>query len=168
MSLDIILDVATKVGAPIIKKLLTDTVGGTVGAIGGAVVDAITEKAGVQSPEALDQVHPEVLEGAVLAVEQQLASASLEAQKTGNDLMLAEMQKDSAFGWMWRPAGMWLMLLCILWDVIGTPLLNALFIAAGSAVQIRPLVSFPELVTVFTVYSGLYMGGHTAKQIFKR
>ena len=77
--------------------------------------------------EAPYDLQPE-LEAAISAVEQespQLIEALLESQRQANELMLAEMQKDSAFGWMWRPAGMWMMLAVFGWLAMGRPIVNA-------------------------------------------
>lgn len=165
----ILVGVAAKVGAPIVKELLEKHLGGTAGQMGGAVVDAIAAEAGVP-PERLAHEPPSVLEEAVLNVEMdpQLILAHVEAQKLSNQLQLAEMEKDSAFGWMWRPAGMWLMLACIAWYIIISPLLNALLSALGAREGIVMIVDFASFVTVFVTYTTFYLGGHTAKSIFAK
>ena len=75
--------------------------------------------------------------------------------------MLEEMKKETAFGWLWRPAGMWLLLFCIAWYVVLLPLLNTLLSAAGARQGVLLIVSFSEFVPVFVTFVGLYMGGNT-------
>ncbi len=84
------------------------------------------------------------------------------------DLQLAEMNKESAFGWLWRPAGMWLMLACIAWYVCFRPLLNAALAALGSQVTIDIGLDMATFLTIFMTYAGLYMGGNTAKAIAQK
>lgn len=159
----ILLSAATKVGAPIVKGILEKHVGGTAGELGGVVIDAIAAKAGVPV-EQLEAEQADAIEAAVAAVEAEspeIIAAWTESQREANRLMLAEMGKESAFGWMWRPAGMWLMLACIAWYVILRPLLNALLAAAGSAVSIEIGLDVGNFLGIFTIYTGLYMGGNT-------
>lgn len=166
----ILIDIATKVGAPFVKGILREHLPGLAGDLGGEVIDAIAKRAGV-TPEQLPDVPAPELERAVAIVENAapaLVLAYAERQRLSNELQLAEMNKESAFGWMWRPAGMWLMLACIGWYVILVPLVNALLSAAGARGLIAPGVDFAAFTGVFVTYIGLYMGGHTAKQIFSK
>lgn len=159
----ILIDVAAKVGAPIIKKILQDKVGGVAGELGGTVIDAIAEKAGVQ-PEQLPGLPAPQIEAAVAAAEQETPEIILaynERQRMSNSLMLAEMNKESGFGWLWRPAGMWLMLACVAWYVALRPLLNAMLAAFGSPVAIDTGIDMSTFLTIFMTYAGLYMGGNT-------
>lgn len=166
----ILVEIAAKVGAPIVKSILQKHVGGTAGELGGVVIDAIAERAGV-SPADLPTVPAEQLEVAVRQVEEQspeLVTAWTESQREANRLMLAEMQKETAFGWLWRPAGMWLMLVCIGWYIVVRPLLNAVLWALGTATQIEIGLDVATFLGIFTIYTGLYMGGNTAKSIFAK
>lgn len=159
----ILIGVAAKVGAPIVKNLLQEHLGGTAGQVGGALIDAIAEKAGVP-PERLPSIPEPELERIVAEVEQespQLIEALLESQREANKLMLAEMQKDTGFGWMWRPFGMWLFLSLIGWFAMGRPVVNAILWAATPGLQIEAGVDWPTFLGMFTIYTGLYMGGNT-------
>lgn len=161
----ILLGVASQVGAPIIKGVLEKHVGGKAGEIGGKVVDAIAAKAGVKPDEILTLPRAEV-EAAVKAAEPETAElllAEAEGQRLANELMTAEMNKDSAFGWLWRPAGMWLMLICIGWYVFGISILSAIV-----GVAIAPPVDFGAFSQIFVAYSALYMGGNTAIRMLKK
>lgn len=167
----VLIGAAAKVGAPLVKSILEKHIGGAAGELGGVIVDAIAEKVGVPV-EDLGTVSAPKLEQAVAAVEAEtpeLVAAWTAAQSEANRLMLAEMQasKETPFGWLWRPAGMWLMLLCIAWYVMLVPLLNAILAAAGAREGIAQSVEFSSFVTVFVTYIGLYMGGHTAIRVTK-
>lgn len=166
----ILVGVAAKVGAPIVKSLLEQHLGGTASQVGGAVIDAIAERAGVPV-EKLPNLPEHELEDAVKSVEAdspQLIDALLESQREANKLMLAEMQKESAFGWMWRPAGMWMLLLLIGWFAMGRPIVNAILWAFMPGLQIEQGIDWPTLLGIFTVYTGLYMGGNTLLRTVKK
>lgn len=166
----ILIEVAARVGAPLLKDLLQKQIGGAAGDVGGVVIDAIAKRAGIPVDE-LPTADPAVIETAVKQAEAdipQILVQQLEAQRESNKLMIAEMQKDTGFGWLWRPAGMWLMLVGVAWYVIIAPLLNALLAALGSPVAIPSPVTFNEFVTVFMTYAGLYMGGNTVLRTIKK
>lgn len=166
----ILIEVAARVGAPLLKDLLQKQIGGAAGDVGGVVIDAIAKRAGIPVDE-LPTADPAMIESAVKQAEAdlpQILVQQLEAQRESNKLMIAEMQKDTGFGWLWRPAGMWLMLVGVAWYVIIAPLLNALLAALGSPVAIPSPVTFNEFVTVFMTYAGLYMGGNTVLRTIKK
>ncbi len=166
----ILLGAALRVGATTVKTILEKQVGGVAGEIGGTLIDAIAAQAGV-TVEELPTVPQATLDAAVSHVEQispELILAEIEQQREANRLMLAEMNKDSSFGWLWRPAGMWLMLVCIAWFVIVRPLLNAALWSFGVAVQIEVGLDLATFLGIFTIYTGLYMGGNTVIRAVKR
>jgi hypothetical protein len=166
----ILIDVAAKVGAPIVKRILKDKVGGVAAELGGTVIDAIATRAGVP-PEDLPALPAPQLEAAVAAVEVETPEMILaynERQQMSNDLMLAEMNKETGFGWLWRPAGMWLMLACVAWYVALRPLLNAALAALGSKVMIDLGIDMSTFLTIFMTYAGLYMGGNTVIRAVKK
>ena len=159
----ILIGAAVKVGAPIVKSILEKHVGGAAGELGGVVIDAIANKAGVPAEELPSLPVPQI-EAAVSAVEAEtpnLVAAWTAQQREANRLMLAEMAKETPFGWLWRPAGMWLLLGCIAWYVVLVPLLNTLLLAMGARQGVSLIVSFSEFVPVFVTFVGLYMGGNT-------
>lgn len=164
-----LIEAAARIGAPVVKSLLEKHVGGIAGAAGGAVIDAVAKQAGVP-PEQLPQLAPERLERAVKSVEQSpdLILAQARSQELGNDLMLAEMAQESRFGWMWRPAGMWLMLACVAWFIILRPVVNALLWAWMPSLQIEVGMDLTNFVAIFTIYAGLYMGGHTVMKTVEK
>jgi hypothetical protein len=159
----ILIGIAAKVGAPIVKGLLEQHLGGKAGQLGAAVIDAIAERSGVPV-EQLETLPPQQLAVAVQEIETEcpaILAAIVERQRQANDLMLAEMKKESSFGWMWRPAGMWLMIACIAWYVFVRPVLNAALWALSPGIQIEMGLDVATFLGIFTVYTGLYMGGNT-------
>lgn len=165
----VLIEAAARAGAPIVKSLLEKHVGGLAGEAGGAVIDAIAKQAGVP-PERLPQVPPERLERAIGIVEEtpDLILAHARSQELGNELMMAEMQKEHWFGWAWRPAGMWLMLSLVLWYAIVRPVLNAILWGYGTGIQIEVGIDLPNFLGIFTIYTGLYMGGHTVMRTVEK
>ncbi|WP_313194837.1 3TM-type holin [Shinella zoogloeoides] len=159
----ILLGAAAKVGAPIVKSILEKHVGGTAGELGSVVIDAIAEKAGVPAGE-LQAVPAPQLEQAVAAVEAEtpeLVTAWNAQQREANRLMIEEMKKETPFGWLWRPAGMWLMLGLVAWYAAIVPLLNTLLAALGARQGITLVIGWPDFFQVFLTFVGLYMGGNT-------
>lgn len=77
-----------------------------------------------------------------------------------NETLKAELDKGGpASTWAWRPGWMWLLAFVWLYALILRPLANAAFSAAIEAVDLT------ILMTLTGVFTGLYMGGHTAKSI---
>ncbi|PZU85211.1 MAG: hypothetical protein DI528_12815 [Shinella sp.] len=169
----ILIGAATKVGANVVKGILEKHVGGAAGDIGGTVIDAIARQAGVE-PDALPNLPPPQIEDAVNRVEADwspIITAEIERQRETNKLMLAEMEKatpESQWTWSWRPAGMWLMLACIAWYVMLRPVFNAALKAAGSATEIEIGIDVATFLGLFTIYTGLYMGGNTLLRTVKK
>lgn len=165
----ILIETAARIGAPVVKGLLEKHVGGIAGEAGGAVIDAIAKQAGVQ-PEQLPQLPADQLERAIDIVEESpdLILAHARSQELGNELMLAEMGQESRFGWMWRPAGMWLMLACVAWLMILRPVVNAMLWAWSPGLQIEVGLDIANFVAIFTIYTGLYMGGHTVMKTVEK
>ena len=157
----ILIDVAAKVGAPIVKSLLEKHVGGPIGDIGGMVIDAIAGRAGVP-PDDLRSVPTKDLEAAVAATEAdapQLVAAWVGQQREANRLMLAEMSKGRPWWtWGWRPAWMWFLGFLFLFRLVLVPVTDAIL---GSS--IAATVDLSTMMTLTAWFMGLYMGGHTVK-----
>ena len=155
----ILLTAATDLAVPIIKKILGDKLGGAGGEIAGKVIDAISEKAGV-SPEALPDLPPDDLQEAIVAAEPEAADILMhhvEGQRLMNETLQAELDKGGpTWTWAWRPGWMWLLAFVWLYALILRPLTNAAFGASIEAIDLG------ILMTLTGVFTGLYMGGHTA------
>lgn len=155
----ILLGAAGELAVPIIKKILGDKLGGTGGEIAGKVIDAIAEKAGV-SPDKLPDLPAGELETAIIAAEPEAADILMhhvESQRLMNETLQAEMDKGGpTWTWAWRPGWMWLLAFVWLYALILRPLTNAAFGASIEAIDLG------ILMTLTGVFTGLYMGGHTA------
>ncbi|MCR5855979.1 TraR/DksA C4-type zinc finger protein [Mesorhizobium sp. J428] len=113
----ILIAVAAKVGAPLVKSILEKKIGGKAGEIGGAVIDAIAGKADV-TPDELPRLPTDELEEAVRQVEAEapeMIAAFVEQQREQNRLQLEEMKTEPAWTWAWRPAGMWMFNALVVW-----------------------------------------------------
>lgn len=158
----ILLELATGVAVPFIKKVLSGKVGAD---LAGPVVDIVAGKLGVPA-EKIPEVaasDPAAVREALIAAEPEtaeLVQAHIESQRLANELQLAEINAGGpVWTWAWRPFGMWLFLALTFHLVALVPLLNV--------VLTSPLIlvmDIPTFVTLFITYSGLYMGGHTAKK----
>lgn len=157
----ILIEAATRVGAPIVKQLLEQHVGGTAGEIGGMIIDAIAGNAGV-APDALPSLPAKDLEAAVAAVEAEtphLVAAWVDQQREANRLMLAELDRsESWWTWAWRPAWMWFLGFLFLFRLVLVPIADAIL---GS--DIAAAVDLSTMMTLTAWFMGLYMGGHTLK-----
>lgn len=171
----ILIDVAGKVGAPIVKGLLEKYVGGVGSEIGGAVVDTIAGKLGVPVEDIATKPTADI-EAAVAATEQAAPQLLLDfatrQHELSNELQLAEMQKvgEPTWTWAWRPGGMWLLLGLIPFYAIVVPLIDLLLALFGSQQRLSAMLvlTVGAFVQLFTYYCALYMGGHTAKDLFAK
>jgi len=122
----------------------------------------IAEKAGV-APDRLPDVPAGELQDAIVAAEPNAADILMqhaESQRLMNEALKAELDKGGpTWTWAWRPGWMWLLAFVWLYALILRPLANAAF---GTAIE---AVDLTILMTLTGVFTGLYMGGHTAKNI---
>jgi len=161
----ILIGVATKVGAPIVKSILQEHVGGLAGEVGGSIIDAIAGRAGV-TPDKLPEVPQAQLEKAVLEVEAQdapeLLAHLLESQRLANELMMKEMDSGPFWSWAWRPGGMYLIGFFWLLYVLVYPLLNLFLRLFGATAELQTMVDVATLLAISGGFISLYMGGYTA------
>ncbi|RUM99044.1 hypothetical protein EET67_05245 [Pseudaminobacter arsenicus] len=156
----ILLDLAGSVAVPVIKSIFADKFGDG-GKLAGEVVDVVAGKLGVPAAKIQDQPPEKVQEALVAAdpIAADLLAQYVESQRLMNETIAGERDKGGpTWTWAWRPFGMWLFLALTAHYGVVVPLLNALLTS--------PLVlvlDIPTFVTLFITYTGLYMGGHTAK-----
>ncbi len=164
----VLIDAAAKVGAPIVKGLLEQYVGGTAADIGGQIIDMVAEAAGVE-PAALPSTPAGQVQEAVRSVEERTPELLIQwnvQQKQAIDLMRAEMDKGGpAWTWAWRPAGMWTFIGLFGWYAAGLPLLNLILGLIGAGERLGLVVDVGTLTTMFMFFSGFYMDGHAAQDI---
>jgi hypothetical protein len=156
----VILDAAAGLAVPFIKKILADRFG-TGGALAGEVIDTVAGKLGVPAEDIPGAPEPELREAIVAAepVAADLILAYVESQRLSNELQLAEMAKEQTWTWAWRPAWMYLIGFFWLWLIVAVPLANAI---TGASIDI---VDAGTLMTLTAAYLGLYLGGHTIKDV---
>lgn len=158
--------IAAEVGAPIVKKILEQQLGGTQGDLAGRIVDAIAGQAGV-APDKLDALatsQPEVVGAAIQTVEEMspdLIGLYADGLK-GQFALLQSEQKEPVWVWGWRPGWMYLLGLFWLWNIILLHVANAIWRIA------LPPVPFNDLLGLTGIFMGLYMGGHTVKDVFAK
>jgi hypothetical protein len=161
MPIAVLLPILAEIGAPILKKLLTDTLpDGLAKDLSGQVLDTIAGKLGVEpTPEAIKNCHdsnPDAVANAVKETEAEMSTLLVQ----GRDGMIA---REDAKGWFWnawRPAMSWLLIWMWGWNTTLLPLLNAAFRSTLPAVPYDTLISFCGIWLV------IYGGGHTLKSVF--
>ena len=159
----ILIGVAAKVGATMVKTVLEgklgSSIGGAAGDLAGTVIDTIASKAGVQ-PAELPNLPRKELEQAVTETEAMtpeliaLWQAGLQGQFA---LLMAEQEAWYQSAWRWG----WMYLLAVFWTfyLLVFPMVEAF---AGIDVQ---RVDLAVLLTLTTWFISLYMGGHTVKAL---
>lgn len=154
---------AAKVGAPVIKSILSKHVGGLPGTLAGTVIDHIAERVGVE-PEKLPDADPKELENAVRDVEVAtpeliaLYQRGIEGQFA---LLQADAQSESIWASAWRWG--WMYLLAFLW--LCAFLLFPIARAFGAVLE---PIDAATLMTLTGWFISLYMGGHTVKEFGKQ
>lgn len=162
--LDTILSSAVRTGSSVVKDIVSAQLGPTIGGLAGTVVDTIAAGLGVK-PEEVASADPVDLDAAVISAEHdpEILKLYVEQQRLTNDLLKAEMNKsESLWTWAWRPAWMWFLMLVWLCALIIFPLMRGM---TGSNIDIPDLAVVGNLTMIFLA---LYMGGHTAKDIWGR
>ncbi|PVE56315.1 hypothetical protein [Rhizobium rhizogenes] len=155
----ILLGAAAKVGAPIIKNVLEKHVGGFAGTLAGTVVDQVAERLGVE-PEAIPAASEEELNDAVSDIEVQMPEL-IAVYQQGLAGQFALLQAEQAEGfwpsaWRWG----WMYLLAFFW--ICALLIFPIARAFGSTLETMDIAT---LMTLTGWFIGLYMGGHTVKEL---
>ena len=154
---------AIQAGLPSIASILQRKLGDAGGALATDVLTTIASRAGakVEDLEKMADENPGKVLDAMRKVEPMtpeliaLYTKGLEQQFT---LLQAEIAEG---GWKaaWRPAGMWFVLVLWFYQIIGLHVANAIWKIA------LPASPWEQLVTFTGMYMGLYMGGHTIKDV---
>ena len=160
--LDTILSSAVRTGSGIVKDIVSAQLGPTIGGLAGTVVDTIADSLGVD-PVVIPTLPADQIDGAVVAAEDnpEILRLYVEQQRLTNDLFKAEMDKSEAlWTWAWRPAWMWFLMLAWFYALMVAPLIKGM---TGVSLEIPDL---GVLVSLTVTFLALYMGGHTAKDIW--
>lgn len=160
-----LLAVATQIGAPLIRRVLSDRIGAQNTELATSVVEAVARRAGVGVSD-LDWLAEDDQTSLVDAVRETEAAMpemlALYAQGLeGQFALLQAEQKGPWWGWAWRPAMMWLLAVLWLWNIIALHVANAIWKIA------LPPTDSATLLGLTSVYMALYMGGHTIKDVMR-
>jgi len=159
LAASIILEIATKIGAPIVKSIIQKKIGGTAGDLAGSVIDAVAEKVGVPADE-LATAPTDAVEAAVKEVEADAPEmiALWEQGLAGQFALLQAEQAEGGWASAWRWG--WMYLLAFFW--ITAFLLFP--VAKSFGFSVDP-IDLSVLATLTGWFISLYMGGHTIKAI---
>ena len=155
-----IVTLASQIGAPIIRDILSRKLGAQNGALAADVLERIAMRAGVPVEE-VDAAPTDTLKAAIQDVERE-SPELLALYAQGLEGQFALLQAEAADpAWMraWRPGGMYLIGFLWLWNVVILHVSNAAWKIA------LPPVPFEQLIQLSALYFGLYMGGHTVKDV---
>ena len=156
----ILAGIAAEIGAPLIKKILEPKIGATGGALAETVIKTIAEKAGAE-PIDLPELDRPALKAAIKQTEAEapeliaLYAAGLEGQFA----LLASETKEGFWQSAWRWGWMYLLALFWIWRIIFLPVLNR-----AIEQPVEP-IDMAVLMTLTSWFIGLYMGGHTLKEL---
>lgn len=158
----ILIEAATRVGAPLVKSILGSFLGDDAAEVGGVVIDTVAKKLGVQPAEIPDQP-PEKIDAAVKETESQAPELLVQwnvQQAQAIALQKAEMDKvgEPTWTWAWRPAWMWFLGFLWLYRFVIVPTVDA---AVGSSMGSS--LPFDTLFWLTGTFAAFYMGGHTLK-----
>jgi hypothetical protein len=154
---------ALSAGFPVIRAVLEQRLGDTAGGLAADVLGAVAGRAGVRTDqlEELAVQNPGRVIDAMREVEQmtpELVGLFAKGLEHQNALLLAEQEEG---GWKaaWRPLGMYFVMVLWAWQVVILHVCNAIWRIA------LPPMPYDQLVTFTGLYMGLYMGGHTLKDM---
>ncbi|HEV2501623.1 MAG TPA: hypothetical protein VGV39_01020 [Mesorhizobium sp.] len=158
----ILVEAATRVGAPLVKSLLERFLGDDAAEVGGVVIDTVAKKLGVQPDEIAEQP-PEKIDAAIKETESLAPDLLIQwnvQQAQAIALQKAEMDKvgEPTWTWAWRPAWMWFLGGLWLFRFVIVPTVDA-----GTGSSMATALPFDTLFWLTATFSGFYMGGHTLK-----
>ncbi|MFN3938717.1 MAG: hypothetical protein ACK4KW_14205 [Gemmobacter sp.] len=163
MAAPVLAGLAAQIGVGLLEKILSDRIGAANGKLAADVVRAVAQRA---------RVEPAELDGLVETDPGRVIDAMREVERLAPELVAlhaAEVEAAAALArsegegpvWMraWRPAGMYLLGLLWVWNAIALHVANAVWKIA------LPPMPFEQLIQLSGLYMGLYMGGHTVKDL---
>lgn len=158
--------IALNAGLPVIEKILSRKLGDAGGQLATEVIRAIADRIGVP-PETVE-AHAESYPGAVIDAMREVERMTPEMTAlyaAGLQGQFALLQAESAeplWARAWRPLGMYLILFLWTWNIVILHVCNAIWKIA------LPPAPFDALGWLTGVYFGLYMGGHTVKDVVQK
>lgn len=158
--------IALNAGLPVIEKILSKKLGDAGGQLVAETLRAIAERLHV-APDQLE-VEAEANPGRVIDAMREVERMTPEltalyaAGLQGQFALLQAETAGPAWASAWRPAGMYLIGFLWLWNVVLLHVANAIWKIA------LPPVPFEQLIQLSGLYMGLYMGGHTVKDVVQK
>ncbi|WP_323790114.1 hypothetical protein [Thalassovita sp.] len=162
-----LISLALQAGAPLVRDILSQRIGAQNAELAEGVVGLIARRAGVsvgELPE-IAKSNPDSVIDAIADVEVQHAPGMVALYAQEVEFAQATLQADqNGAPWTsaWRPAGMYLIGFLWLWNVVILHVVNAIAKIA------LPPVPFEQLLQLSGLYFGLYMGGHTVKDVITK
>lgn len=162
-----LISLALQAGAPLVRDILSKRLGAKNTELAEGVLGLIATRAGVNADELLDLANtkPEAVTEAIVGVEVDEVPGLLAIYAQDMEfaqVALAADQNGAAWKSAWRPAGMYVIGFLWLWNVVLLHVINAVFKIA------LPPMPFEQLFQLTALFSGLYMGGHTAKDVAEK
>ncbi len=158
-----LLKLAIQAGLPIVTAALQNRLGHDDGRLAGEVLARVAARTGVA---------PEAMEEEATRAPGKIIEAMSDIEKVSPELVqlyVAEVQASAATvlaesqgpTWVraWRPAGMYMLGFLWLWNTVLLHIANAIWKTA------LPPMPFDNLIQLSGLYMGLYMGGHTVKDL---
>lgn len=164
--LSTLMPLAVAVGAPVIERILSDKIGTGNAGLVRRVIETIAEQAGT-TPDKLEDLaraSPELVQAAIQEAERMSPDlVALYGEGLEYQMAILDAERDGPL-WTraWRPGGMYLIGFLWLWNVVLLHVFNAVFKIA------LPAMDAALLFQLSALYLGLYMGGHTVKDIAAR
>lgn len=157
----ILIAAAEKVAAPIVKSILTGKIGRAGDGLVDIVVDKVADKLGVEREDIATEP-TERLETAIREVETETPEmlAVWQTGLKGQFELLQAEQREGFWPSAWRWG--WMYLLGLMWTV---RLMIVPFVDAITGLDIAPGMDLSVMMTLTGWFIGLYMGGHTLKEL---
>lgn len=158
-----IIALATQVGLPLIEKILSRKVGASTATLATDILRNIAERAGT-TPDGLDQL-AEAEPGRVIEAMREVEKMSPElvalyaAGLEGQFALLQSERGEPLWVRAWRPLGMYGIGFLVGWNAVFLHVANAIWKIA------LPPTDWGVVIQICGLYMGLYMGGHTLKDI---
>ncbi len=162
-----LISLAVQAGAPLIRDILSKRIGAENTELAEGVLGLVANRAGVSVDHLPQKAHidPGSVRDAIVGVEADEVPGLLAIYAQDMEFAqatLAADQNGAAWKSAWRPAGMYVIGFLWLWNVVLLHVINAVFKIA------LPPMPFEQLFQLTALFSGLYMGGHTAKDVAEK